>query len=469
MSHLHQTDRSRYLEGLQRCLRKRWLEYDSGPHGMGIRRKAHALPLVTGTYVHEATAEILQAFQREREIGQPLNTIIRSAVEGATDRYQKTLAGRGFLNLSEDVDQVVEEQCALVEGLVRGAFRLVWPSLLQEWTPVLIEQECEYVFGCTCGLADGVGGRKEHEARGCTGILWMSRPDLIMEHRERKILANFQLKTARRVDKSWKTQWEGNVQLAVEAAGAEARLGRRVEEMWVLGMVKGDRKAGWDRDYGSLDQDDLPSGAPKQQQSPFCYGYFSPGTPPMVPPQWRWANEYFDDTPSRYQQNKAPGPRGYRHTLTKDYQRVPSWKQHPPLGEGETVLEWWVRNMPEEVLRKQYYLAGPYQRPARLVERFFDQAYSHEKDYANRLAVIAASPGSLEETLDAEIPPSWDCHRYYQECPFIPICHEAEASKDPIGSGLYVPRRPHHEPERELAREKGIPVPEEDWEEEEDA
>jgi hypothetical protein len=60
--------------------------------------------------------------------------------------------------------------------------------------------------------------------------------------------------------------------------------------------------------------------------------------------------------------------------------------------------------------------------------------------------------------LDELVPCSWNCRPFGAEhqCEFVRICHRHEGWTDPIGSGHYQPRLPHHDPELQQAVARGL-------------
>jgi hypothetical protein len=78
---------------------------------------------------------------------------------------------------------------------------------------------------------------------------------------------------------------------------------------------------------------------------------------------------------------------------------------------------------------------------------------------ASRAAYGWASP-EFQTLLDQLVPCSWECRPYGKEhqCEFVRICHRDQGWQDPIGSGYFVPRRPHHAPELEQAIARGLLV-----------
>jgi hypothetical protein len=60
--------------------------------------------------------------------------------------------------------------------------------------------------------------------------------------------------------------------------------------------------------------------------------------------------------------------------------------------------------------------------------------------------------------LDVLVPCSWACRPFGKEhqCEFVPICHRHEGWQDPLGTGRYQPRLPHHDPELHQAVARGL-------------
>ncbi|KKL09649.1 hypothetical protein LCGC14_2563730, partial [marine sediment metagenome] len=104
------TDRSRIIT-FQSCPRKRYWAYEW--EDIGLEGNRLNLDLLTGTYVHRLL-EHVPAGSWEATI--PL----------VLADYRKKVE---IENPTEDYLFLVEEQCALVEALVRGFVALRWPRL----------------------------------------------------------------------------------------------------------------------------------------------------------------------------------------------------------------------------------------------------------------------------------------------------------------------------------------------------
>lgn len=453
------TDRSRYEAGTGFCPRFRELKYHSGPTGAGIRRASEAIPLARGTYVHAGIAGILQHIQRTGDTPVP-DLVIRTEACTAALHYREKVSksGLALLDQSDTAVTLIAEQSALVEALI-----WVWaieflPWLLEHYEVVKVEEERVHVLGCTCGLGDGVFGQAEHEARGCQGIGWMSRLDTIVRKRTTGRLAYFEWKTVGQTGERWDTQWELQPQFAAGAAVLEAGLGEPVDELWVGGLICGNRRQSeWDPSIRK-------ASGPKIQDTVLLYPWYNPGNPPLQAPDW--AAQY-----------NFVGPDGKNHRLTKGYTKTPVWTAtFEGQAEGQSAVEYWVKWLPPAVRQAQLAIIGPLNPQQHIVAEMFDEVVHHEREWQRKLweaYQVLERCGFDATNLDYRavrnrlFPRSWACRRYGKahQCEFVPLCHEQEGHQTPLEHG-FVLRRPHHPPETEQLQARGVEVPE-DWAEEE--
>src|SRR5205814_10201562 len=140
------------------------------------------------------------------------------------------------------------------------------------------------------------------------GMIFMSKPDLVLRHKESGELWYVEYKTTSSKQDKWVNQWGTAVQLHSSIRAIEAALSEKVVGVIVQGLYKGYEA------YG-------------KQSSPFCYAYRRQGNPP------------FTKTETRYEY--APG-----------FKRSPVWQ----LDGGVRA---WVESMPEEVLTNQFPQSPP--------------------------------------------------------------------------------------------------------------
>lgn len=465
------TSRSAFERGTQHCPFARWVEYHAGPYGYGFQRKAASLPLVTGSYVHEGCTEIARWLLEARiSTGVQPETapdeVIRWAANLMVKKYQDVVWRRGILNLQADnpeglalLQQTITEQVVLIEGLIWtwASFRL--PEILQEYLIVAIEEEEEYVHGCTCGLGDGIGGFQDHAIRACGGIGLQSKPDLLLERRLDHVYCYTELKTTSTARRAWDDSFARKQQLIIGIQGAEKRHGVEITHCRIEGLVKGQRK----RDYP------YSAEMPKTQQNSLCYGYYEPANPPLAAfGDWKPAHTYYDRD-------------GVKFTVPKGknnhYKRIGIWEPpaeeaFPGLPEGMTRVEYWVKYLAQVYpihLAKSIHPIGPFPKRHDMIEKASRSLITEERLWQDRLWKIydwqtthegkGWGDPDFHAYVETVVPRSWNCDPYGPDhpCPQQPICHEQiDAWRQPIESGMFIYRTPHHVPEAEQMEARGL-------------
>ncbi len=481
MTTLWHTDRSRYQRALGQCDYARYTEYHSGPYGYGIRAKAETVYLPTGIYVHRIVEHAARLSWENGWV--PLlpegRTEVRAIIHDAVERYYALIDARGLRSSgdlgAEETLHVMEEQAALIEGLGWTWISATLPYLTEHFRPVSIEEEETFALGCTCGLPLNVGDPADHEARGCEGGVWMSKADLILERLADGELGWHELKTGGDVfKKAWAQAWDHNVQFASGILGAERRLEREIGHYYLHGLQKGTRRKGYDKETRTYS-------GPKRQDSILCYAYRRPADPPTTPD---------DDWKPKFQYKEYDELTGTtkNRRLTNDYVKEPLW-QAAFLGKPPewSNVEYWCEWLGAAELASLVIMTEPYPRPSMLLNEWVIEAASNELMWRRRLWAVHESRIVASERLKAEgkrhatpalidyqpevqhalrenFPRNWEgCHQFYgEDCEYLPLCLKEPGWDDPIASGRYVHRRPHHQPEVDQMIERGIPVPEED-------
>lgn len=424
---LHYTDRSRYIRGLKHCARARWLAYSY--KGIGLRPRAEALPLATGTAVHWPITQALQWMADYEEV--PSRERMRVWIAAGALIYRGKVAARGFdEGTSEEAGFIAGEQGSLIEGLAWVAWRVLLPWLHQEFRILAVEQEETVVVGCTCGLGDGVGEPGDHEKRtdlspntltfGCSGVVMLSRPDFLLQRRSDGAIGVADLKSSAYAPRDAHGE-EHIVQMAFGTLGAERRLGKAVTHYYVVNLLKGKREV----PYANKGE----SGALKQQISPLCYGWWRAGDPPFDKEEWKW-----------------------EYTREKGYSKIPLWLS-PALKKladeaGMTAAEFWVMEMlPQEAVDGLVAVSPPFQRPDNLMKALVEEVVAEEREWAWKTGEIE---GLEDPQLNALVRRSWDCHNFYgRSCEFVGICSQGSGWERPELLGRFVAREKHHKPEAE--------------------
>jgi len=436
------TNRSQYEDGEGHCKRSRYLQYHSGPTGYGIRLKAEAMPLATGTYIHEPIS-VMATHARQGSLD---DNAVREAIASARTNYHDVIEVRGLRGFENDPGQklVVTEQTGIIEALSWVWAMNVLPWLLETYNIISVEIEEEYVADCTCGLGDGVGDFTQHTDRDCDGIGMQGRADLILEYKGSPGSYSYhELKTVAQTGERWETQWETKLQFAIGSIGAERRLGRPIAENWVHGLIKGRRykPKGWEH---------------KIQASHLIYPYCKLGNPPMTEDEWQPFWEWVDTT-------------GKNRRLGKGWSRRPVWDAAYPVEAPMTQVEYWVKLLTPEQRGEALCLIGPLNRQDAIIEGFKDDVIGVERGWQNTLwelyeAADALGPAywsqpDFQKLLNRLVPRSWECRRYGYEhrCQFENVClfHEGWDRIFDDG-GRYIPRRPHHDAELEQAIARGL-------------
>lgn len=338
-----------------KCARARFWNYEYNDRG--LTPKTMALPLAFGVLVHDAMAAIAA------------NLSIDDIVEAGKGQLRdQLLAGHEH---DADAQYFAEEQCALGEGLIRGFHKHVWPRLMADYEIVLVEQEMTY----------------EHD-----GLTFMAKPDLILRHKESGDLTYLEFKTTSSVKDQWITSWNTAVQVHSTIRAAERLLGEKISQVIIQGLNKG---------YVSYEK----------QNSPFCYLYHKPGTPPFV--KDIWAYEY-----------KA------------GLKRFPSWQR-------EGGVKRLVEEMPDAILSQQFPQTPPIFINDDLVDAFFRQRAIREHEIRRGREEVLESITALDRYFPQNFEacaPGWG-----SGCDFKRLCHGKVT--DPLQAGFET-RVSHHEAER---------------------
>lgn len=230
-------DRSRTTADWK-CPRSRWWQYEYG--GKGIVSGNTSLELFMGTILHDG-----------------MSAIAHQHVEGGLDGYGKadidliastaqkqmfeTLMAHSAGEDEFEATTFANEQAALVEGLLRGFHRHVWPSITSRYPIIMaIEEEMTY----------------PHD-----GIVFMAKPDLVVVDHDGNVWYWEYKSTSSKKD-GWINSWNTAVQLHSTVRAIEHTIKDKVTGVVVQGLYKGFES------YG-------------KQSSPFCYSYQRKGNPPF--------------------------------------------------------------------------------------------------------------------------------------------------------------------------------------------
>lgn len=250
----------------------------------------------------------------------------------------------------------------------------------------------------------------EHEVTLTEGDLcMMTQPDVLIEPHDSEELVYVEWKTTKQASPGWFMHWTTAPQFMAAALAVQQTLNKTVGLYQVIGLLKGDWKDGW-------------------QHSPFCWGW-------------------------RYLQNNG----SYDYAWEWESARRKGWERFQI---PESMIEWWVENMPQQTLIKQFPQTLPLPIAEYQTEAFRRQMFIREKQISDAKEFLAFSeltPADKQEALDGIFPQHFShCNPVFgRACWAHELCWQPVVAMDPIGSGRYVWRVSHHEMERKRQDVRG--------------
>ena len=436
------TSRSAFERQVE-CQRKRYLGNHWGPRGYGLQPSRQSIPLATGQRTHEIFQPVLQ-YCVEHDQLPPAELIGRVCVE-AVENYQAAVADKGlsYWGTDSDLQRLVTEQENLIAGLPMLWFLHRLPVLLQDWRIVLAEPREVSVYACTCGLGDGIPPWQVHVERGCEGIGLMTGPDFIAQHRYSGSYRYDEFKTrSAQLTDAWAESYETRVQVQLGTLGIEQKLGIQVDQVYLHGLWKGQRR-----------QSTAIGG--EYQDSVLCWPWCKKGSPPLSDDEWAYAYEWWDE-----QENRS-------RRLGKGFER--RW-----VGEYPGGLPAFIQTLPDHIVAKIVRTVGPLQRnPVAKADALDGWIEQEIRNRSNLYEIYAAletnrfdwTAPQVRKLLNRHFPQSWDCQKYGARyaCEFKPICHHSPGWQDPYSIG-FVDRRPHHQAELDQAVARGLAPADDVWE-----
>lgn len=340
-----QTDRSRYLE-LNRCSRARWFGYEI--YGQGIDTRQEAPALRVGRAVHEGLASLLE----HRDIQQALAYPVR-------------------------LDSNAERR--LVEGLLRGWAMTRMDDFLRTYEIIAIETEINVPLA--------------------QDLMFMSRPDGVLRHKETGDIHVLSFKTAAYYTAQTENQGFHDDQHLSESIAVAHAYNLRPAAVHMEYLVKGKHTKASD-------------GVEESYDSPLVGG---------------WVNWSDPRTPQYAGRFQTTGPDGRVKRLGK------GWVRYVP----EDIQEWleWLQTNEPFTLAAQFIAPIEYPIDWAEVESWKLQVATQEK----RIAHAAQATESKRETseysymLDTQFPQNRRSCDWPGACKFQPICFGPVPSHAPIG------------------------------------
>lgn len=433
------------VEAYQDCPRYRYNCYHYG--GKGLVPKANSVPLVTGSAVHRGIEHLANRLR----IGQEPN--VDTAVGLAVEQYEKDCSDAGFSGkgLSTERQQwfTFNEQRALTEALIRAWAIVEMPQLQQRFKIVAVEREVMPLH-----LAPNV--------------TFMAKVDIELQEIASGDYYNYSLKTAKQWTERMEESYKNDLQGITETWAVEEE-SRQLKEVWdrlivdvetVMGsqqlpgknlvaietylknnrkvakilsgirfcfLIKGQRKK---PEYNSTDPNALFI-----TYNPLIRGYKNIG-----PASINYAHSWFYPNP----ENKTG-----KSILGKGWEPFNVW-------ESDISIKDWINYIasgqvqPEcgEILKEYVVTPTEYFRNPEEIRVGLQEVIAQERWIERALSSFTT------ETTESTMADRFRHHRkccefmYGEQCSYKSLCWSPEVASDPLGSGLYQVRVPHHETER---------------------
>jgi len=224
-------------------------------------------------------------------------------------------------------------------------------------------------------------------------LFYMARPDAVIRRKADQTVWILSDKTTSLSADTFVRLWDKSVQNHAECVAVERTLGLTVSGFYTQGWVKGYTK---DRTI----------------YSPLCYGWVKEGQLGLTKDQWREKYVY-----------------GWERRRIDRYTPLLGWEDGGIVG--------WVTQLPVEVVNAQFPVAGPIPVRRDLVDTYLQQIALREGELMTPLAAFPQRFHQCDEF-----------GKFRRPCTFRDCCWSPVVGRDPLGSGLYQVREPHHDPEK---------------------
>jgi hypothetical protein len=304
-------------------------------------------------------------------------------------------------------DFLLNEQLCLLEGLVRAWHAVRLPKIQAEFDVVDVEKEIAWELA--------------------PGIRLMVRMDAVLRRKTDKLLFVKDYKTVSAVFDDFGKKYEHDSQLLAYTLAAEGIYNEPIGGLLMEGVIKGKRAR--DKALSSPFRDTII------QQSPLCYGY-------------------------KAKVKNQPGQFLLERSWSAGAEKVPVWDMRG--GIQEWLHDWSPLDMAE------LFVVPPAIKPMRRdLERWHRQAVAQERqiqadvlftqdDWTAFEKAIGtpeedAAWDTYQQALDTLFPQNHNhCFRYFgYPCAMERLCFTEAIEADPLASGFYDERIPHHSTEED--------------------
>jgi hypothetical protein len=423
--------------------------------GKGVVGKLLSVPLVTGGSVHRGVEHLANRIR----IGQDPD--LDTAVGLAVEEYEKECQDAGFrfggrgLQTNQQQWFTFNEQKALLEGLIRAWALIELPNIVQRYRIVAVEREILPV-------------------RLIENVYLQAKVDMELQELATSEYYNYSLKTCNmwteRSEQSYKSDLQG------------------ITETWSIEQESIEKVRQWKELILGFERLSVIEQS-RDTKTNAILAYlqkYAPDTKRLMGIRFCFLVKGVRKKPDYYSNNDnvphitySPLIRGYRYITPSGTHYAHSWFYPNPdnksgrgiLGKGwepfniwesEISIKDWINALylnqiqPEcgDVLRQNVITPPEYFRDDAEVAEAIKQVMAQEARIFKKLEILkdAQDTPTVYNDILADVFPQYkkSCWFMYGEaCPYIPLCWKPEVAVDPIGSGLYQIRVPHHLAERE--------------------
>lgn len=435
------------VEAYQDCPRYRYNQYFL--NGKGVVPVAKSIPLMTGGAVHRGVEHLANRVR----IGQEAD--VEVAVQLAVEEYVKACEAEGFKFSGKGVDTDKQqwftfcEQKALIEALIRVWYIVELPNIVERYTILAVEREIEPI-------------------EIAPGVWFQAKVDMELREKTSGDYHNYSLKTMKQWDERSENSYKSDLQGVTEIWAVEqdaARSDRAIQAIL-------DNLEILDKGF-KLPQKNIlamQQYLEKQKQGKrvsgvrFC----------ILIKGARYKSSYAEDTDLYITYN--PLIRGYKFISPGGIQYAHSYKYPNPvnksgsgmLGKGwegfniweEMGVKEWIKMLQVgdiqpgcgDILRKFVFSPVEYFRGEGEIEEAIEEIRAQENRIVNSIRSIEDHKRptwtqiELQETFP-HIRKHCEFH-FGSQCEYKGLCWDNRVGDDPVGSGLFQIREPHHEAER---------------------
>jgi hypothetical protein len=287
---------------------------------------------------------------------------------------------------TEEFQKLQQREQWLLRCFLYAYGKLVYERYIQEWEVLYVEQELFVERGY---------------------LVLLCQPDVILRHRQTGRIRYLEYKTTKLLTPRYIESWRYSPQLAAGIVAAEETLQLKIDEC-VMGFF----------DKGQ------PSRDGSYWNSPFTN-------------YWLKSGNGTDELPDQWSEK--------RPQYFKGWERFEPWTVYPEP-------EAWVEKLlliDENVVLGQMPESSPTVVHPDLVKEWIDYSFWREHEIATAMHGMQEE-GWKEFDLPIAFPRrNRQCRPVIgNDCPFLNLCWNPGMAQDPVATGLYVPRTPHHRAER---------------------